>query len=511
MPADIPVPGPAENLPDRTRAWLLVAASVVAVAAFATWNSIHKSMWVDESYSMYTARLPFEQTVRRSLSYEYQPPLYFALLNLWLHIRNSLLFGRALSTLAMMAFIAVMAAIARRFGVRRWPLVACGVACIPAVVWAAAELRGYALLMLLSALTWYFFLEVSSPGREPRRSTQAGYVLSAAALMLCFYYGAFVLFGQWLVAGLTRRQWLRITVLLAIAALALVPLLPLISWQMASHPLESEHLHFLEHPLHGVSVVVATIGESITARAPLIERPPVVALLVAVGLLVFVARLRAGRRQWGSIDLMVTVGAIVPVLFIATVQLGDVATVFPRHYVVALPGLVIAGIVWLAAVGSARIRWITLGVLGSVLIGSIISFQRNDRDPEEWRGAAAYVSAHAAPGDIVLLFDPDKTLPFNFYYHGPARDYGLPTDIDLSEYKPSTYGLYDTAQIAARLRVIGDSTPQRPPIWLLMTPLWPPARDTTLKLINRYLQAHYDTVEHLTQFNSIALLHAHDR
>ena len=37
------------------------------LGALATWNSAHKSLWMDEAYSEYTTRLPLMGAIHRSL------------------------------------------------------------------------------------------------------------------------------------------------------------------------------------------------------------------------------------------------------------------------------------------------------------------------------------------------------------------------------------------------------------------------------------------------------------
>ena len=53
------------------------------------------------------------------------------------------------------------------------------------------------------------------------------------------------------------------------------------------------------------------------------------------------------------------------------------------------------------------------------------------------------------------MFDPDRLLPFAYYYRGPAPMAGLPVDPDVNRYSPFLYAVTDTAQVAARMTAVG--------------------------------------------------------
>ena len=452
--ADAKGPGAVVGRTPRA-AQAMVAASALAVGVLATWNSVHKSMWMDEWYSRYTATLPFLQTVHRSLRFELQPPLYFALLNLWLRMEQSVVFGRLLSTVAVMGLVIVIAGIARRLGLRGWSLIALGAAAVPSVIWAAAELRGYALTMLAATLTWYFFVGLTRTDREPARSDVVGYTLAAAALLMCFYYGAFVLFGQWVAAGITRRRWGRITALLAISSITLLPLIPTIRWQAGVEPDRFAHLDLIAEPGLALWTTARTFVDGIGANAPILGQPHATAIAVAVLLLVPLARLLGWRRPRSSDEVLAVVAAVVPVACLGALRLFNISLVLPRYTLVALPGVMVVTALWIYAIGPVAFRVAVGAVVVGALIANLVNFERSGLQQEDWRAAANYVAAHASDGDVVLVYDPDRSLPFGYYYHGSAPVFGLPTDVQLNAYAPNLYVVHDTAQVAARVAAVG--------------------------------------------------------
>lgn len=502
-PAESPRGSPAGRPPAAAK--IVVLATIAGVGLLATWNSVHKSMWVDEGYSWYTATLPILGTFRRALRYELQPPLYFVLLNWWLRIEPSVVFGRLLSTITVMAFVAVMAGIGRRLGLRRWPLAAVLVAALPGVLWAASEMRGYGLTLLVAACTWYFFLGVTQPDREPTRSDLVGYTVAAATLLQCFYYGAFVLFGQWVAAGVTRRRWGRVTVLLAISSLALASFVSTIQWQVESFHDRSLRLDLLTDPQLALWTTAATFVRGAAAEAPILAAPHAIGLAMAVVLLVPLVRAATARHTWSRNEVLVVVAAGVPVICVGALRLFNISAVLPRHTLVTLPGIAILMALWIEAIGSTAVRRAVTAVVVVTVIAGLASYERSGLQREDWRAAANYVTTHAKPGDVVLIYDPDRVLPFGYYYHGPAPVFGIPIDAHLNAYTPAAYLIRDTAQIGARVAASGAD---RHGAWLvtadhLLLPL-----QHGPSLIAGYMRAHH-RLDASVDFEGVRVAYAH--
>jgi len=116
-------------------------------------------IWEDESYSLNTSSHNLAEVLKLSYNFEGQPPFYFVLLALWRLINSSIFFARMLSVV----FIASSAYFFERLcglvtGKKnvRWLVVV--FLLNPFTVWAALEIRLYALVVLLSTLSVYYFL-----------------------------------------------------------------------------------------------------------------------------------------------------------------------------------------------------------------------------------------------------------------------------------------------------------------------------------------------------------------
>src|SRR5579862_2392570 len=213
---------------DRKRSSGLVMVMSVALIALVIWNSLHKSMWTDESYSMNTAMRSIAGTWHQALHFELQPPIYFLSLNLWLDLHSGIIFGRLLSLACILGTLATLAAIGRLIDVRGWLTPAVLAAATPGIIWAADEARVYALSLLLGTISLYWYLRIILGPTESLNRATVIYAVVAYLAIFTFYYNAFLFVGQWVGALVTGRQVRRLTGALAVVVIGILPWVPTI-------------------------------------------------------------------------------------------------------------------------------------------------------------------------------------------------------------------------------------------------------------------------------------------
>jgi|SRR3989344_3704362 len=117
-----------------------------------------QSLWRDEAFSVWISQDSWAEVIRRT-SGDFNPPLYYLLLNVWMRI-----FGKteiALRGLSVFFFLLFLIAIyyfaLRLFKTQRFATVTTLLAALnPMLLYFAFELRMYSLLVLLSTLSMYF-------------------------------------------------------------------------------------------------------------------------------------------------------------------------------------------------------------------------------------------------------------------------------------------------------------------------------------------------------------------
>lgn len=420
------------------------------------------------------------------------------------------MFGRALSTLAAVALVFVMAAIGRRAGLRQWWWLGVAAAFMPSVVWSASELRCYALVMLLTALGLYCYLGVLFSHDRTARRDAVGYVITAVVGLYTFYYIGFILAGQWIGAWIARRRVVLLTGLLAIVGCTLVPMVRLIMWQAAMHPVDTVSFDVVRAPRFALFKTIGLIVEEFEGRADILLLPHALLVFLAVALSVPIARTVASREPWDRTETALTATVVVPLTVLWVLRLFNVVPVHPAHFLTLLPGLLLIYGIWFQRMAAgwprAMLGWAMVGVTAVCLV----SFERHDVQWEDWRGAARYVAARAHPGDMVLMYDPDRMLPFGDYFAAHSREipvHGVPIDLVLERYDPYVYTIRDTATVAARIETLGASTR---PLWIVTARRLLEPLSQGPGLILQYVRAH-DRMDPPVLLTGVRIDHAEPR
>ncbi len=196
-------------------------------------------LWWDEGYSVYFATESLGQMARLTAQ-DIHPPLYYALLHLWLTGFGSAspLILRAFSVLIGLLSLPALWWLARLFFPARqrvalWALLL--LALSPIHIFYSQEVRMYGLEMLLGMVSTGFFWKIvnselriaNSEGGSARIGSWLGYVFSNTALLYTEYYAAFLplCHGLWALWHF-RRQLRRLLPLAAAwtaVALAYLP------------------------------------------------------------------------------------------------------------------------------------------------------------------------------------------------------------------------------------------------------------------------------------------------
>jgi 4-amino-4-deoxy-L-arabinose transferase-like glycosyltransferase len=283
---------------------------------------------------------------------ESAPPLYYVLAWLWTQLTGTGEFGlRSLSALAGVATVPVAYLLGTELRGRRTGVVAAALVAVnPMLLWYSQEARGYALLVLLTALAALYFVRALPRVGDgvPRNLTRWG-VFSALALAT-HYFAIFpiALEAAWLLRRHGRRAWRG----LWIVVLAGLALAPLVIHQMSLGHAEWIGDRSLGHRLWeaGVTFVVGETGD-IVARPETVLQAVVPLLALGAGLALLATRSEREERRAGGLMLALVAATIVAPLALALVAPGN-DYVLARNLLPALVPLLIA-----AAIGTTLRRW----------------------------------------------------------------------------------------------------------------------------------------------------------
>lgn len=403
---------------------LLVALAFVLVAA--TFINVNKSIWADEAFTMDRTRTSLAETLRLAREVSNKPPLYFVLVYWWRTVSPSLEWARGLSTACMLLAVWVLHRLGRELriggGLLGLGLLA---AITPHFIWAAAEARVYAMVVLALSATALMFARVWVNGSDrPTRDT-ALFVLAAYASLMTFHYAGFILAALFL-AGLVYPDRKRLVAAGAILTALMLPWLGVISEQV-----DVQASYLPPVPVHGpldlARWVAFEVTEILQRTVPVYASPARQAAFAGllggiVALRIGTARGRLAREEWWALAFG---GA--SFLLVAAVRFLNKTMVDTRHWIVVGPPLLLAVAVLASRLRPARLATAALAALGLALAVGAASLLRNERGPSDWHGAIRWVMATERAGEPIICFDTN-TMPIAFYYTGPNGMARIPED-----------------------------------------------------------------------------------
>jgi uncharacterized membrane protein len=406
--------GLREALQARSRAFWIVAGLTVLAAGlrFATLGlqAYHHDEVVTASRIL---RKDFWHVLDAIGFSESAPPLYYVLAWPWTQLTGTGEFGlRSLSALAGVATVPVAFLIGAELRDRRAGLAAAALVAVnPMLVWYSQEARGYALFVLLTALSLLFYLRALSPRRPgdvPRVRHPYGHstrgtsrnvalwgVFSGLALAT-HYFAAFPIAAE--AIWLLRRRGREAARGIAIVAGFGLALMPLMLHQMSYGHAEWISSHSLGHRLWEVGATFS-IGEIARPERPLLALAPAALMVAALALL---ALRGDGRERRGAARVLAIAAVTVAIPLVLALFVPSKDYVLARNLLPALVPLLVAVAVGLTLPSARRIG----AVLGAALIAYSLSFciwvnLSPELQKPDWEAVAERLGEPSAPRAMV--------------------------------------------------------------------------------------------------------------
>lgn len=465
-------------------AWAWASFAVIVPLAFAL------NIWQDEAYTLHTTAHGVAYAFAEALRFEQNAPLYFVLLALWRHIGNSIFFLRLFSVLCAAGTLALAPHLCRRYLPRAdSTLATIALAWNPFFIWAALEMRVYAMIVLLSALLLLAFYDAFL-AENRNRFAPVLYALCAALALYTQYYLAFLIAAQFAALCLYRRERVVTFLLCAGAAVvAFVPMLAIVPGQVQN----------FRSPFAGPDTVLHSVGVigSIIAHYVLplpLAHPKLVYAVLAVAAAAWFVLVRRWFRKSGD-ALIVIVTALAALLF-ALVTFAEGVDVLTRHaaalYVPAI--FSVFGVLTFLrpdARKRAAIAWFCISLAASS--ATIAATYRHLAKPGDWQRVVAVLDARERPGEPIAVFEAENALPLAYYYRGPNRIVPVPSAVNFRRYDVNSFVVRSAAQLRATM-------PRSKRLWLITAGQCSSGSvDFGCAVMERYVAARY-RVEYDAQF-----------
>lgn len=358
------------------------------------------SLWFDTAHSAVVASNPTAVEVVRAAASDYQSPLYFLLLHIWLSIANSDFWVALPTALIGTATVALAYATGARWFSQQAGLVAalfCAVTTYQ--VYYSRYPRSYLLLTFLGLLAAYALTRALHDKRF-----WAVHALVVIAALYTHPYAVFLVAILW-----TYAAWKRHLVPLAITAatvtIAYLPWLGNSLWQW-SH-VQAGIDAWIE-PVSGESLKTLWDWLFFKTRYEYGEPVDLVLRLGRYGLMALMLFvLWRGRREptlWLTAGLVLGPVVLVYLISVVSAPLWD-----PRYFVMVSPFFAL----WL---GRTRLAGAALIVLVSIL--PLVSLYTNPafRSPDI-RAGSAWIRDQHQPGEMILHVNYQSYLPALWYDH----------------------------------------------------------------------------------------------
>jgi hypothetical protein len=441
--------------------------------------------WIDEAYTLHTTGSSLGYAIHQAIHFEEQPPLYFAILDLWRGLDHSVFFARLFSVICAALIIYCVAQLSIRY-VRpinpMWAVVA--VAFNPAIVWAAEEIRVYAFAGLLGSLLLLTFYDGYLSDHRSK-AARAWYSLIAIASLYTHYFLGFLLLGAALALTVDRRFPALKSYLLNMVpvVLAAIPIAFFLRVQLLQSTALFVGTKTMKELLYALDTILFHFV--VPAFAP----GHVLALSIAavIGCLIFgrSSVLRSERTSLWTITLTCAL-CLVTVVFLAK------EPSFGQRYVfIFFIPFMLAILAQLASLkGNQRV--ILMGWMAILLVGSIATLYTTYRPlakPGDWRRVAAYIMSAERPGQPILAFVSENELTLNVYYRGLNRIAAIPNPTDFDDVDSTRVLLKNDGQLRAAIARLGH-----PPIelWVVTTDLCHEQNiDYHCEIFERFISTRY--------------------
>jgi mannosyltransferase len=407
------------------RIWLLFLLILILGAALRLYQLDGQSFWTDEITSYRNSSGTLSQVVFEPQVNSNIPPLYYLVVYGTLLVSGQDWVLRFPSVVFGILSILLLFSILWRWSGPHVALVGSFLLAIsPFHIWYSQELRPYALLIMLSLLTFWFYQRLGeNPGN---RLLQAGFVISAAFTFYCHTVSlAFIAFlGAHALFLSPHRNWKYWFAVFAGVGVLLVPAVALL-WTTpptgSANPSESFDIMGVAYAFWTFAVGYS-LGPSVrelhqqdrigTLYAHL---PFVVPVALVFGALLVAGLVRAYRRSREAF--WVSLGWLLAPLALAV--FGSLVTVHPfnvRYMILSFPAFAILLTYGVAALGNHRGK--QAGLLAVAVI-SALSLQNYYGDEEYHRdnnrSAGQFLAAHADSGDLVVATAPYTVASLKYY------------------------------------------------------------------------------------------------
>ena len=356
-------------------------------------------------------------------------PLHNGMLHFWMQA-----FGSGESTVRMMALVPGVLTIpaiyflAKEFLDKNKALITmffCAIS--PYAVWYSREIRMYALLALVSTLSYLFFVKLL---KSNKIIFYAAYTLVNIVGIYTHYYFAFVLFSQvvfffatWTSNELSENKWNNLIGLSISAGFLSLAFAPWLNILLNTEGTGSFGPNLTEP--NGFNVILSffefTFGfQPDYLTSILIGLWP---LFILLGFIFLTKR----QDPFNDKIYLLLIGTLLPVTIIFLISKVYKPVYLTRYLTPSTP-LFLVLLTWYLTEIKGKAKYILATLIACIMLYSLYNQRYHSDNPikENYRDAIVYVNENATARDIIFISPPYNVYPFSYYYDGFAKVETIP-------------------------------------------------------------------------------------
>jgi len=418
-----------------------------------------QSLWYDEGFSVYLARMSLGEITARTAS-DIHPPLYYYLLHLWLGpFGDSEFVLRFFSLLFGLLTLPLIHALGRRLlGTASGLLAALLLAISPLYLWYSQEARMYTLVTFLCLLSSYLLLRALE-GKAG--FLWGGYIFVNVLAVYSHFYAFFVLAFQvvfLLVWWAVKRKGDTLLAGLLSQGGVVLAYLPWSGFVLRRYAAD---VSYWRGELVFTEVVRKTLILFSTGRTILESRAQPIAFIYGAMLLCALVVIALGGKRtaggmgslWRLLFLLLYLSIPLLLLFLISYQRPKF---HPRYLMLASPAffLLIAGGIgalwekgrvargWQGALGGACALALLCFILATSAYSDFNAYFDVRFTKDDFRSAARYIQTHIQDNEVVILTS-GHLFPVFTYYYDQDNWYPIPDEPTLSTERVLNYSVAD--------------------------------------------------------------------
>jgi hypothetical protein len=467
--------------------------------------SIKMNIWLDEAFSLHSTGSTLANTLEQSIRLEQQAPLYYILLNIWRAINNSIFFARLFSILCIVFSAFFLMAIVRKHS-QKWPvLFLCLYFSNFNIIWAATEIRTYALGILISSILLWSFIRVFIDKSKDIKY-QVVFIIASVIALYTHYFLGFLLASYCMYFILLRdfkslKKYL-LYMLITGACFAPFFIINAIGQLGQSTAYSIKTVTLIGSFKYVLRLFVSQVFiETDKWSTPLKIMNGTIAAAALSCFIIFKKNVRTAPMGRVALVCAIVICAVFPFFYALLLYLGDISFLEKRYVMFLLPPMILAVFYGITVFQNIRVKmFLFVMILLYGISVSVITFYPMKKSGD-WKNVGSFVDERIKPKENIFVYPPERALPLAYYVKKENKIIQIPEEMNFKTYSQGMGGVLKDDRRIDSIVQTGNKDQQR--CWFIFnTPAEYHGVAFNSQLLPLYIKENFNIVEQKSFLNN---------